>query len=280
LGGFSPDGDMTDFTLKFDTTSFRQLDEFALLACQEYNLGNRGDWFGNFRGGLHGFYARLHGVAVHYRIVHAWLPNLRSPTETEYHLASIFFNMDSATECLTFALNALGYAAIQGSFRDVSNAQALRYLSPKDILGNPVANPPTEPLAGYAVVFPNMQSLWQNKRTFLDLIVGQHDVSKHRETIFTGGRARQDPPMGFYESLDIPDDAVIRSQFWPMAEIILKNDPKLPKIARTPQPLQEHTHLETVAAEFVDFIRDTGSEAFSDARSTITIPEKSFRQTS
>ena|SRR5438093_3140920 len=271
---------MSDFVLRFDTAAFEQLDQFALLVRQDYNLGNQGGWFGTFRGGLYGFYARLYGVAVHYRIVHAWLPTVRSPAETEYHLASIFFNLDSAIECLAFALNALGYAAIPSSFRDVSDERALRQISPKDLLGDPLANPSHPPLAGYATIFPNVQSLWQSELLLLNRIVEQHDVSKHRQTIFVGGMARLDPPIGFYESLGIPDDAAIRAQFWPMAEIILQNDPKLPWATRTPQPAADHVHLETVATEFVDFIRGTGNAALTDAQATIAIPEQSFRPSS
>jgi hypothetical protein len=78
-----------------------------------------------------------------------------------------------------------------------------------------------------------LQSLWQSERSLLDRIVEQHDVSKHRQTIFAGGRARSDPPIGFYESLGIPDTPKIRAQFWPMAEIKLQNEPRLPRAARS-----------------------------------------------
>jgi len=268
---------MSDFILHFDTAAFEQLDQFALLVCQHYNLGNQGDWFGTFRGGLNGFYARLYGVALHYQTVHVWLPTVRSPKEIEYHLASIFFNLDSAIECLIFALNALGYAAMPSSFRDVSDVRALKRICPKDLLGDPSTNPPRLPLAGYATIFPNVQLLWQRKLILLNRIVEQHDVSKHRKTIFVGGMARLDPPIGFYESLSIPDDVAIRAQFWPMAEIILQNDPKLPRAERTPQPAADHVHLETLATEFVDFIRGMGNKALTDAQATIAIPEQSFR---
>ena len=102
---------MTDFSLQFDSAPFEALDQLALLARQDYNLGGAGDWFGEFRGGLYGFYGRLHGVQIHYSEVHAWLPRARIPTDTEYQLTTILFQMDSALECLTFALNALGWAA-------------------------------------------------------------------------------------------------------------------------------------------------------------------------
>jgi hypothetical protein len=262
---------MSDFVLNFDNTSFDELDKFALLVRQDRNLGNPGSWFGTFRGGLYGFYARLYGIVVHYRTVHAWAPSMRSPTETEYHLATIFFNMDSAIECLSFALNALGYAASPGFFRDVSNARALRQISPKDILGDPSSNPSVLPVSGYGTVFPQLQSLWQSERSLLDRIVEQHDVSKHRQTIFVGGRARSDPPIGFYESLGIPDTPKIRAQFWPMAEIKLQNEPRLPRAARMPQSAESFVYLETVSEEFVQFINRTGEAALKDAQAKIVI---------
>lgn len=271
---------MTDFSLLFNVMKFKQLDQFALLVCQGYNLGNKGDWFMTFRSGLHGFYARLHGISVHYKIVHAWLPTTRSPTETEYHLSSILFNMDSAIECLTFTLNALGYAAATDSFRDVSDAKALKKVSPKDILGDPSGSPPRPPLVGYTTIFPMVMSLWQSKRTLLNRIIELHDVSKHRQTIYVGGRMRLDTPTGFYESLGTPDDPSFRAQFWPMAEIILQNNPKIPWVEKISQPAEGRILLETLAAEFVDFIHDTGDTAFNEAKAKIVIPEQSFKQLS
>jgi len=82
---------MSKFTLKIELSTFEELDKFALLACQEVNYGNNNDWFGSFRGGLYGSYARIHGLINHYYEVHAWRPRQRIQAETEYHLASIFF---------------------------------------------------------------------------------------------------------------------------------------------------------------------------------------------
>ncbi len=124
---------MSHFNLEFDLQAFEELDRFAPLACQKYNYGNDNDWFSAFRGGLYGFYARIYGIQTHYHDVHAWMPKVHSPTETEYHLASLFFNMDSSVECITFALNALGFAANPGSFRDVTNARELSDISRYDL---------------------------------------------------------------------------------------------------------------------------------------------------
>jgi hypothetical protein len=271
---------MTDFRLAIHTEAYDKLDQFALLARQDYNIGDNADWFGTFRGGLYGFYARLHGIVVHYWEVHAWLPRPRSPSETEYHLASLMFNMDSALECLTFALNALGFAQAPSAFRDVGDPSALKRISPSDILGNSVTTPPREPLSGYSQVFPQVQSLWQSHRTMMNLIVEQHDVSKHRQTIFVGGMARLDPPGGFYEALGIPDNPSLRARFWPMAEIILKKDPKLPSASRTPQTVEEQVLLETLVPEFANFVSECGALAFADARANMPLKVATFQRPS
>ena len=79
-----------DYILRFDLSPYDDLDKFALLADQKYNLGDRGDWFSCFRGGLYGLYARITGVQIHYYKAHSWEPAIRDPRMTEYHLSSIF----------------------------------------------------------------------------------------------------------------------------------------------------------------------------------------------
>lgn len=267
---------MAGFNLPFELSNYNRLDQFALLARQNYNLGNVNDWFGAFRGGLYGFYARIHGVVTHYLTVHAWLPTPRNPRETEYHLTSIFFNMDSAIECLTFALNALGNSVAPRSFRDISNKGALKQISPRDILGNPKAKQPRPCLKGYKLVFPLLQSHWLANQKLLSIIVEQHDVSKHRETIYIGGMHRLDPPPGFYESLGIGNNPSARAKFWPMAEIILRKDPKSAPIGRTPQSTSDAILLETIASDFCLFINETGEYAFQDAITHIRLAHKKF----
>ncbi|MGB2815075.1 MAG: hypothetical protein WBC75_08320, partial [Dehalococcoidales bacterium] len=94
------------YPLEFNLSSYEALDNFALLADQKYNLGDRNGWFNCFRGGLHGLYARVMGVKMHYHKLHAWELEVKTPQVTEYNLSSILFNMDSAIECSVFALNA------------------------------------------------------------------------------------------------------------------------------------------------------------------------------
>lgn len=273
---------MSEFLLKFDLQAFHELDEFALLACQTYNYGNENDWFGAFRGGLYGSYARIHGIVTHYYAVHTWAPKPRLPTETEYHLASAFFNMDSAIECVTFALNALGFCAAPTSFRDVTESTAIRKVSPYDILGKDDVNPPQPGLGGYSRLFPSVQQYWKSCDKMLSTVFEQHDVSKHRETIYEGGMHRtDDPPPGFYDSLGVSDDAsqiAQRALFWPMKEIILKHEPKTPHVKRISQPRENHVLLETIVPQFRDFILETGLLALRDARRNIELKVNEFKK--
>lgn len=263
---------MPEFSVQFDLKAFEELDQLALLARQDYNLGDTGHWFGEFRGGLYGFYARIHGVQRHYFEVHEWLPRVRTPTETEYHLSSILFQMDSALECLTFALNALGWIVMPADFRDVTNDIALRKIGPVDILGN-ATNPP---LAGFQKVFPTVQGAWRNAAPLIDRIRELHDVSKHRQTIYVGGQKRLDPPNGFFDALGLPNDANHRAPFLPDAEILLKEDPKLPAIHRTPRAVRQGELLEDLVPAFATLITTTGVAAFADARAKVPLKVKQF----
>ena len=263
---------MPEFSVQFDPAPFEKLDRLALLARQDYNLGGAGAWFGEFRRGLYGFYARLYGVQRQFFEVHAWLPRVRIPTDTEYHLASILFQMDSAFECLTFALNSLGWIVMPAEFRDVRDAKALRQISPRDIVGNAQL-----PLAGYQSVFPTVQKVWQNEAQLIAQIRDLHDVSKHRRTIFVGGQARLDPPDGFFETLGLSENADCRAPLRPMAEIILQDDPKLPAVHRTPKAVRQGELIEELVPSFAALIKTTGTAALGDAQANVPLKEKRLR---
>lgn len=250
---------------------FHELDEFALSACQSHNLGNETEWFGSFRGGLYGFYARHHGLSEHFRLLHEWTPpRLHTPMDTDYHLASLFFNMDSAVECLTFALNALGFAAQPDGFRDVTDGQSLSKISPRDILGNAAANPAIGPLEGYVQIFPTFQSYWVENRQLLSRIFELHDVSKHRETIYVGGQMRSDSPPGFFTALGVQDDDKRKVLLSPHKEIILKNEPKNPKVKFKPVAHEDTEYLERLVPNFQGFLQKSGELALSDSRKNIS----------
>ncbi len=263
---------------RIDMSPFKELDNFALLACQKYNFGNETDWFGCFRGGLYGFYGRFQGITENFRMLHEWMPpRLHIGVNTEHHLASIFFNMDSAIECLTFALNALGFAAQSNGFRDVTNEKSLSKIAPKDVMGNTALNPPLTPLKGYLHKFPSLQSYWNVNRQLLSKVIELHDVSKHREAIYTGGKIRSDPPPGFFKMLGFDDDKELM-QFSPHEEILLKDKPKAARKNRKPVARKDFDTLEDLVPTFVDFLQNTGVLASNDSRANIELQYSEFRE--
>jgi hypothetical protein len=259
-----------DFLLAIDLSSFKALDDFSLLACQSYNLGNDPDWFGSFRGGLYGMYARIDAVVRHFYQVHSWVPVPRFPQDAEYHLASALFAMDSSFECFTFALNALGCAVDAGEFQNITDHRAMKAISPDNIVG-------ATPRPGYARYFPSVQALWLSQRDLIRVVMDQHDVSKHRTSIFRGGKVRMDPPAGLIEALGLKDDPR-RIAIAPMEEIILIAEPKKPPATRGPVPVAEQLSFEQVVREWAKLIESTGDEALKDAKATIVLKESGFWQ--
>jgi len=269
-----------EYILKFNLSSYKQLETFARTANKQDNLGDKGDWLNHFIGGLDGLIARLLGVEIHYYYVHAWelvdLPQLlHSELEsylykaTEYHLLSILFNMDSAIECMVFALNALGYAADPNRFKDVNDEKQLAQIAPWNVLGKGRDNK-VEFVKGYDNYFPLLKSYWSENRELIDKVSEQHDVSKHRTAILGGGRHRIDPPPCFFEKLGIEDktEQIVVS---PWMEITLVSQPKTPWRKREPQEYKNVDKLEDVAERFRTFINTSGVKALEDANSRIKL---------
>ena len=267
-----------EYILKFNLSSFKQLETFARTANKQDNLGDKGDWLNHFIGGLDGLIARLLGVEIHYYYVHAWelvdLPGLsRNKIEyylykaTEYHLSTLFFNMDSAIECIVFTLNALGFAVDSTRFKDVINEKELSRISPKNILGKPLDCVP-----GYDIYFPSLKSYWLENGDLIYKISEQHDISKHRSAIFEGGRRRTDPPLGFFERLGIEGktEQIVVS---PWTEITLVAQPKTPWRQRDPK---DSDKLEYIAERFCIFINTCGAKAVEDAHNRIKLNYNEF----
>lgn len=251
------------YVLSYRREPYWEWDGIALLASQQWNYGNSGNWFYCFRGGLNGFHARMAGAEHHYAAMHAWLPHPRSPKETEYHLAAFFFHVDSAFECLIFALNALGYAASRGNeFRNIGDASALRCIGPNDLLGD--SRKGSKPLTGYNQFYPKTVALCQVARPLLDRIFEQHNASKHRHMIYLGGDMRTDAPPGFWKSLNISEGN--RNEFLPVHDIILDDAILLPLNNRKLQSLNEFLYFEDVADDFFSLITKTGAAIIGDAR--------------
>jgi hypothetical protein len=264
------------YTLKIDLSAYEELDKFALLADQNYNLSNKGDWFNHFRGGIYGLYARVQGVQIHYYKVHSWDLDIKNPSMTEYHVSSILFNMDSAIECLVFALNALGYATSSDKFFDVTNEKDLAKISPANILGKPPEYKTYR--QGYDIFFPSVRQFWYENRYLIHTISEQHDVSKHRSTIYAGGKSRNDPPPGFFERLGIKDNQIAQVIITPMEEIILTYQPKTPWRQRKTPTYKDTDKLEDIAEKFCAFINICGLKVLEDARSNIKLNYYEFQK--
>lgn len=245
------------------------LDALSLLSCQDYNLGNRGNWFFSFRAGFDGFYSRMMSLEEHRRLVYEWHPKALLPWH-ERHVAIILFCMDSAFECLVFALNALGQARHPSGFRSVEDEVALRRISPRDITGSP-------PLPGWVELFPQFQRHCTMHTTLFTIIADNHDVTKHRQGVFPEGKVRMDPPPGFYERLGLPETHPLRILIAPMQEILIPLHPKLP-LEDQPSDLADFTRLEQVIEDFRQFINEAVCLANKDAHVTLQLPVSSLRR--
>lgn len=255
-------------------TCDEDLDALALLACQDYNLGNLNNWFFSFRGGLNGFRSRMVSLEEHRQLVYEWHP-LATLNGHERHIAVLLFAMDSALECIVFATNALGFSKDKTGFRDVGRLQALSKISPIDVLGNVKKSP----LPGYLRIYPTFQKHFAENGSLIRLVQDNHDVSKHRQHSFSGGTGRTDPPQGFFESLGFSPGHPARSFIMPMAEVLIPLEPKLP-IDALPSELDHWTNLEIVIAEFRRFINDAVSLAHKDAKANLSLPFASLKSSS
>ena len=207
------------------------------------------------------------GAEHHYALMHAWLPQERSPKETEYHLAAFFFHIDSAIECLVFALNALGYTVKKSGFLNIGDTSSLKEIMPKNLLGN--TQNEFKPLPGYTEFYPTTVALWASSRPLLDLVFEQHDISKHRHVIYQGGSTRTDAPPGFWDQVDTPEEN--RWHFFPVHDVILGNDLRQPLEKRKQQKVDEFVYLEDIAEEFFTFISATGRTVLDDSKLNIPL---------
>jgi hypothetical protein len=268
--------EIVDYTLRFQTDSLDQFFKFGQLARQDYNLGNAANWYGAFIGGYVALNARLHGVALQYEQLHAWLPpRTLENRNIEYHLASIFFHMDSAVECFTFALNALGYAARPELFCDITIDAGLRRISPYNVMRGP--NQP--PYLGYSTIYPTLQEYWLANEQLLQFVFDHHDVSKHRMALFRQGTVRDDPPPRFFEDLGLVDGSFEAFRFKPLGWVGLLPNPKVPDNMRGSSwghTFHEEHQLENMTPRFCAFMSETFDRALADAKASIQLPHTEF----
>jgi hypothetical protein len=184
--------------------------------------------------------------------------------------------MDSALNCLTFALNALGYVVDPAGFQDITTSGSLHQISPMDILGRPGHPSKPAPLSGYARVFPRLQNLWLGEQDLITNIRDFHHVSKHRQSVWTGGQAQRNAPPGFYERAGISADHPLAVVYHPAAETILKHDPRSPRVARQQVAREEHEVLEQLVPRFAGLIDESSARLLADVTSTIPLKEREF----
>ena len=63
----------------------------------------------------------------------------------------------------------------------------------------------------------------------------------------------------------------LRLLFWPMAEIILKPDPKLPAVQRTPRAARQGELLEDLVPSFAALIKTSGAAALADVQVNVPL---------
>ena len=264
----------TKFELNFELSSFKELDQFALTAVQQNYYGDKDNWFNLFRGGLFGMYARLSGASLHYNEIHSWESEnfkLRGIQMTEYHLSSLFFNMESSIECMVFGVNALGYVVAPSKFLNITDTSQLRNISPQNIIGS-------SKRPGYEVYFPTFNELWKDwNERLIKKIAKQHNVSKHRSAIFFGGKTRSDPPVGFFKKRGINNDISKSPLVSPFEEILLNPDPTLVFRDQIQVSRDKMIKLEDVGRDFLFFINECGKALILDAKSKIELNENKLK---
>lgn len=213
-------------------------------------------WFFYLRVALQGLSGRLYGARLHYNAAHSWWPRRIVHSDLDYHISNCLFGLDSAIECLTFGLNALGNGADVSQFHDVTDEAALRRINPGNIIGQ-------SPRPGYATFFPNFQAHWIAHKSLIEVIFEHHDVTKHRYAAFGSGTFRNDPPDGFFDG--IAED----ERFWvtPLEVIILGPEAKKPILTkRTDWQNEPYGSLEKAMAAFKPFIEESLRLALEDAK--------------
>ncbi len=242
--------------------NYNKIDELLRKASEKENLGNKYNWFFVFRNALYAFYNRIGAVHYHYDLMHRWIPMERNPNEDEYHLTSILFNMDSAIECLIFALNSFGQVVDSKNFYLINLDNELRNISPKNIIQEfNYLNKKNNIYIGYNKLFNELQKYWLSKKELHDIIIDNHDVSKHRHSIYGSSLRDIAAPDGFYEILGVKGNIDEEYKYWPVKEVYLHIKPKQALIF---EGEADSTTLEKIVPEFFEFIEISSTKLLND----------------
>ena len=238
------------------------LDSLDALALRlKPKVGDRSCWFGTFRDSRLGMISRLYGVNILYQELHTWLPIRRRQWDIEYRLSSLFFNVDSALECFVFMLNAFGFGAMGGDFRDPGHENQVRQVKVEDIIGNKGHTL----LRGYENAFARVRKQWLQHGDDIAMVKEQHDASKHRYAIYHGSDHYTDPPPRFFEDLGISDDEAERCEFWPLKRTLLFPNAKTPVAIRNDMDDVRNVYLEEIVERFVQLVNNSVVFAYEDA---------------
>jgi hypothetical protein len=155
----------------------------------EQSHGDQDGWRILFEEGMRGFAARIGTVVESFQLLDkpfsipfATLSPEQWAVDSDSRIGEIFFGMDSALECIVFALNAIGYLKSPGDFCDIKTAKGLKQVCP-DNIATRICNDKHNPRRGYAMLFPRIRAHWSANNVLIASIVEYHDVSKHRSCI-------------------------------------------------------------------------------------------------
>ncbi len=148
------------------------------------------DWISEFCAGVLGCRARIFGVQHELEeLLHARGVPLDS-ADLEYHHAALFFAMDSALECLAYAMNAIGWACAASDCKCYSalhDEKALRNINLSNFRKTKNCSNSSCP------TFAAIRACWQlpANQKCIDRLTEQHDVTKHRRAAMSGHGQQQ-----------------------------------------------------------------------------------------
>lgn len=176
-------------------SAYNCLREMCRIIGQTF--GAQDGWRIMFGDGIRGFAARLTTVMESHRLLdepfsvplETFSPE-QWAVESDRRIGEIFFGMDSALECLVFALNSIGYLKSPSDFCDIKTVEGLKQVKPDNIVSR-MPQDKKNPRSGYAKFFPRVVACWNANRSLIDRIMEYHDVSKHRSCIISSSTPGQ-----------------------------------------------------------------------------------------
>ena len=108
----------------------------------------------------------------------------------------------------------------------------------------------------------------------MQVIISNHDVSKHRMAIYGSAKHRTEAPSGFFEDIGVGDSESVRHQYWPLLETHIDRDPKNNLFREKPNENASPLLLEDIAPKFSSFVTESCRRAWKDAEQNIVLPSR------